>query len=418
MIRSLDAMADRTPASRDRTMDFLRAFSIAAVVLGHWLIGILWWEDGLIYQTSAIGETTGLWLATWVLQVMPIFFFVGGFANMVTYDAYRRRGDSRWAFIRSRMERLLRPSLVFLGAWLAVQVVLHLADVGRPTGPVLWGQTHLLRGMNPPPSTIPFGPLWFLAVYLIVVAISPATIWLHRRFRWWVPAVLAAGPFVVDVFGFGYGMEGLRYLNIPFVLLLPHQLGHFYADGTLQRLPRKVFWAMAVGGLALLVLVTNPWLFEALGGERRFEWFPTIGYYPKSALGTDREPISNAFPPTIVFLLVGIWTIGAVMLLRDRLARWLRRRGPWKAAILGNSVIMTLFLWHMTASLLAILLLWPLGFGREQDTTARWWLERPLWIVVPGLILVVIIAAVGRFERGGFRRRDRSARAERPIRMA
>jgi len=400
MIRSLDAMVDRTPASRDRTMDFLRALSIATVVIGHWMIGILWWEDGLLYQTSAIGETTGLWFATWVLQVMPIFFFVGGFANMITYEAYRRRGDSTWSFIRSRMERLLRPSLVFLGLWLVVQVVMHLADVGRPTGPTLWGDTRLLRGMNPPPSTIPFGPLWFLGVYLVVVAISPITIWLHRRFRWWVVAVLAVGPFVVDLFGFGLDMYRLRYLNIPFVLLLPHQLGHFYADGTFQRLSRRVFWAMAIGGLAGLVLATNPWLFEWLGGEARFRWFPTIGFYPKSALGTDAEPISNAFPPTIVFLLVGIWTIGAVMLLRDPLARWLERRGPWKATILGNSVIMTLFLWHMTAYLLAILLLWPLGFGQQQDSTARWWLERPVWIVVPGLILVGIVALVGRFERG------------------
>lgn len=396
-------------------MDFLRAFSITAVVLGHWLIAILWWEDGLLYQTSAIGETPGLWLATWFLQVMPIFFFVGGFANMTTYDSYRRRGESTWGFIRSRLERLLRPSLVFLGLWLVVQVVMHFSDIGRPTGPVLWGDTRLLRGMNPPPGTLPFGPLWFLGVYLVVVTISPLTIWLHRRFRWWVPAVLAAGPFVVDFLAFGMGMDRLRYLNIPFVLLLPHQLGHFYADGTLQRLPRKVFWGMAIGGLAGLVLATNPWIFEWLGGEGRFRWFPTIGYYPKSALGTDREPISNAFPPTVVFLLVGVWTIGAAMLVRDRLGRWLQRRGPWKATILANTVIMTLFLWHMTAYLLAVLLLWPLAFGRQHDSTLRWWLERPLWIGIPALILVGIVAVVGRFERGGARKEIRTP-PETPLR--
>ena len=91
---SLDALAARTPATRDRYVDFLRAFSIAAVVLGHWLIGIIWWEHGIIRTTSAIGVTSGLWLATWALQVMPLFFFVGGFSNLVTYRAFRRRGDS------------------------------------------------------------------------------------------------------------------------------------------------------------------------------------------------------------------------------------------------------------------------------------------------------------------------------------
>ena len=87
------------------------------------------------------------------------------------------------------------------------------------------------------------------------------------------------------------------------------------------------------------------------------------------------------------------------MLLRDRLTRWLRSPRPWKAAIAVNGVVMTLFLWHMTAYLLAILALWPLGFGHQHVGNARWWLERPLWIVVPGLILLVIILVFGRFER-------------------
>ncbi|MBI4259921.1 MAG: hypothetical protein HY658_05090, partial [Actinobacteria bacterium] len=179
----------------------------------------------------------------------------------------------------------------------------------------------------------------------------------------------------------------------------PHQLGHAYADGGFGGLPRRAYWAMAAGGLAALALLTNPPLFEILGGDARFRWFPGIGYYPKSMLGTDLERISNAYPPTVCYLAVGIWTIGAAMLLRDRLTAWLRRAGPWKAAILGNSVIMTLFLWHMTAYLFAVLLLWPVGLGQAAGGTARWWLERPVWLLVPGAILAAIVAIVGRFER-------------------
>jgi hypothetical protein len=83
--------------------------------------------------------------------------------------------------------------------------------------------------------------------------------------------------------------------------------------------------------------------------------FPHQGTYPKSLLGTDLEAVSNAYPPTLCFLLGGVWSIGAAMLLRDRLSRWLRRPRPWKFTIAVNGVIMTLFLWHMTAYLLAIL---------------------------------------------------------------
>lgn len=60
---------------------------------------------------------------------------------------------------------------------------------------------------------------------------------------------------------------------------------------------------------------------------------------------------------------------------------------------------MTLFLWHMTAYLLAILLLWPLGLGRQQDSTPAWWIERVVWIAVPGAILAGLVAIFGRFER-------------------
>ena len=189
----LDTIVRATPASRDRAMDFLRAASIVAVVCGHWLISINHWEGGVIRSTSAIGVTPGLWLFTWVFQVMPIFFFVGGFSNLVAYDSARRKGESTQTFIRGRLERLLRPSIVFLGLWAIVQVMLHLADVGAPTGPRLWGDTTLLRGMKPPGATIPFGPLWFLGVYLVVVVIAPVTIRLHRRFGLWVPVAMASG---------------------------------------------------------------------------------------------------------------------------------------------------------------------------------------------------------------------------------
>ncbi len=64
-----------------------------------------------------------------------------------------------------------------------------------------------------------------------------------------------------------------------------------------------------------------------------------------------------------------------------------------------NAMIMTLFLWHMTAYLIAILALWPLGFGRQADSTARWWGERPVWELAPAVILTMIVVLVGRFER-------------------
>jgi hypothetical protein len=49
-------------------------------------------------------------------------------------------------------------------------------------------------------------------------------------------------------------------------------------------------------------------------------------------------------------------------------------------------------------------LLWPLGLGHEHEPTARWWLERPVWIALPGLVLVALVSVFGRFETQGRRR--------------
>ena len=402
MTSALDEAVRATPASRDRYVDFLRGASILVVVFGHWLISLIHWDGGVIRSTSAVGKTPGMWAATWLFQVMPVFFFVGGYSNLIAFESARKRGDSVLDFIRSRVRRLLVPSLVLMAVWAVVQVFLHLTDTGAPTGPRV-GDFVLLRGVRPPGQTIPFGPLWFLAVYLVVVSISPLTVWLHQRLRWWVPAVMVAGTVAVDLIGFVGGHPKLRYLNVVFVLLLPHQLGHFYGDGTAQRWSRKVLWGMVGVGLGGLVLLTNSWVFRPF--DDRFAWFPGIGHYPRSLLGTDLEKVSNAYPPTLCFLLVGIWLIGFVLLVRPRLLRWLDKDGPWKATIALNQRIMTLFLWHMTAYLIAILAWWPMGLGRESEPTLRWWAERPVWIVVPGLLLVGLVALFGRFESAGRSRR-------------
>ena len=387
MTSRLDELAARTPSTRDRYVDFLRALSILVVVVGHWLIGVVYWEGGVIGSSSAIGRTPWLWIATWFLQVMPIFFFVGGFSNLVTYRAVHRRGESTWEFVRTRLARLLRPSLVFIAAWAVIQVALHLIDIGSPTTPVL-------RGMRPPGATIPFGPLWFLAVYAGVLVLSPLMVRLHERFGLAVIVVMVTGAVAADAIGFITPFEEARWANVAFVWLLPHQLGFLYADGRITALSRGALWGMALGGLAAMLLLSNP-----IFGEAGRDWFPGIGHYPKSLLGTDVERITNTYPPTIMLVAMTFWSIGIALLLRDRLTRWLQRDRPWKATIFVNSVIMTLFLWHMTAFLLAALVLWPMRFGQQGDATAGWWLERPLWVIVPAIFLTGLVAIFGRFER-------------------
>ena len=87
--RTADRVAAATPAERDRFADLLRVASIVVVVAGHWLMAVVGWRGGRVEAGNAIALAPGLWLATWLLQVMPLFFFVGGLANLVS----ARRGE-------------------------------------------------------------------------------------------------------------------------------------------------------------------------------------------------------------------------------------------------------------------------------------------------------------------------------------
>ena len=76
-------LAERTPEARNRYVDFLRAFSIGVVVLGHWLMAAPSVDrDGLTLSDMLRVSPWTQWL-TWIFMVMPLFFLVGGYSPTV-----------------------------------------------------------------------------------------------------------------------------------------------------------------------------------------------------------------------------------------------------------------------------------------------------------------------------------------------
>jgi hypothetical protein len=360
-------LARSTPASRDRYVDFLRLTSIVVVVLGHWLMAAVTWHGSTFHVGNVVGMTPGLWLATWALQVMPIFFFVGGFANFVALDALERRGQGAGEFIRSRVARLLRPVAVLFAIW--VPAVLALEWLGFD-GRVLRSASRLVCQ-----------PLWFIGVYLCITSLAPCMRRLHHLHRAGTVAALVAIAAAVDVVRFGMGFDALGYLNVLFVWLLAQQLGFFYADGSLTKMRRSSLYAMAGGALATLAALV------------------AFGPYPLSMVGLPGDRISNMSPPTLCLAALTLFQVAIAMLYRPAMQRRLTRHSLWTTVVAGNGVIMTVYLWHLTAALIALTALHWTGMPQLVPASAWWWATRPAWIACALVPLVALVAVFGRYER-------------------
>lgn len=348
-------------AARDRFVDLVRAASMVAVVVGHWLVADLTWTGERIVEVSALREVPAMWPLTWGVVVIPLFFFVGGFANRRSWEGTLRRGEGYAAYLDRRVHRVLAP----VGLYLAVII---------PLGAVVDAAGGLgLRAMG----GLFLQPLWFLGVYLWVVALVPVTLRAHARFGWGVPVAMAVGVALVDVARFGLGVGGISYANAVLVWLLMHQLGYHYAEGSLTR-P----WAMVIGGLAATAALV------------------ALPAYPATMVGVPGGEAGNMHPPTLAITTLGIAQVGAALLLRPRLVRWLERPAAWGLVVRVNLAVVTLYCWHQAALALAARVVLPLGYPHPSPGTPAWWVAHLMWLVVPGAVLLGLVLLVGGAERG------------------
>jgi hypothetical protein len=108
--------------------------------------------------------------------------------------------------------------------------------------------------------------------------------------------------------------------------------------------------------------------------------------------------LSNMSPPTACIMVLTVAQLGALLAVRAPVERWLHRPGPWRATITINVVIMTIFLWHLTALVAAGAALVGLGLPLSPIGSTAWWLERLVWIAGAAAVLVPIVIVLGRFE--------------------
>jgi fucose 4-O-acetylase-like acetyltransferase len=356
------------PNRREPYIDFLRALSLIVVVLWHWVFTILDWRPDGPHATSPLNFTRGLWLATWLFQVMPLFFFIGGYVHLRSWERAQAKGVKMGAFVWRRIRQLLIPASIVLFVWIGLGSLIGLYfdvnGVGRAVKLVV-------------------SPLWFLAVYLGLIALLPVSLWLHRKAGMLALIWLAGGAMLVDVIRFKGDLEAVGWVNMVLVWGLAHQAGFFY-----QRIvdaPRTNDWAILWTGLFGLI---------GLVGS---------GLYPGTMVGVPGERFSNMAPPTFVIVALLLFQIGTIELLRPGMQIRLERPRWKRVNQVLNEFSLPLYLVHTTGLALFLFVAW-LSFGIDMhapsDLDLGWWLSRPLAIIGPLICTVPVLWLFRRLQNG------------------
>jgi hypothetical protein len=376
--RGLAARIDAaTPATRDRTVDALRALAIAGVILGHWLVTALVVTSSRtghgLHDDSPLATMPYLTPVSWIFQTLAIFFLVGGYAAARSYH-----GDYR-SWLRKRLIRLSRPVALLVAVWVPLAAGLYLGGV---SGPAL----HTVL-------TLVLDPLWFLGVFVVLTALTPLAVAMVRR----LGVLAAAIPVIVvaaaDAVRFDLGGPSwVGWINVVAGWMVPYLLGIAWARGAFPgRRGPALLLAGGVAATAALVLFAG---------------------YPASMVGVNGAHISNLNPPTLAVVTFGIAQTGLALLLREPLARLMRRPLAWAAVATANLSAMTLFLWHQTAFLavtMAALLIGRVPGLHTAPSGAIWVAERLAWLPVFAIALAGLWLVFHRAEHAPARRPPRPA---------
>lgn len=353
-----------TPEHRDRTVDALRAVAIVGVVLGHWLVTALVsdpTQPAAIHSESPLSHCAWLAPVSWFFETLGPFFFAGGYAAA---RGLTGRDPKRW--LASRATRLLPPVLALVAVWTAGYLLLRAAQAPGSTLHAVW--------------SVIGHPLWFLAVYLVLTAVTPLLRPLVVRYGLWTALPLLAVVATTDLLRTNGLPTALALADVVAGWLVPYLAGIAVAEGMLPG--RRAGAALLTGGVAAGALLV------------------TVAGYPASAVGVPGDGWSNLDPPSLFALSLAAAQIGLYLLLRPALATLLRRPRLWAPVAALNLVAMTVYCWHQSALLLATfaaMLAGPVP-GLLDAPTGTWIAHRFALLPALAAILALLVALFSRIE--------------------
>jgi surface polysaccharide O-acyltransferase-like enzyme len=343
-------IVDDSAPVRDRAVDVARLAALVVVMFGHCALLLATIDSGGLRIGNLIGALPVIAPLTWVAQVMPLFFLAGGAAG-----AYGWRPGTAWGtWLFTRSQRLCRPVFWYLAAWVVGLFVTRMV-LGAESAAGLGRECVAL--------------LWFLGVYLVVLAFVPALMKLRSAgaVALVVVALLAASA-AVDAIRLAVGSPEAGIANFLFVWLIPVVIGVAYARRLIS--PRA---ALVVAAVALAAQVV-----AAL-----------VGPWDVSLVVTGNEHMSNVSPPTLLLALHCTWMSCLFVAAAGAVRRWAERPRVWRAVAVGNGGAMTLYLWHIPAIAVATFSLHAVGVDAYDVQAPGFWGRLALRAVVFAVVMAI-----------------------------
>ncbi|MEM9466879.1 MAG: acyltransferase [Actinomycetota bacterium] len=360
-------LAAQTRSDRNRAVDFYRAVAMIVVALGHWAaIAAFLDDEGDPAAGNALEYAPSMAWVTWALQVMPLFFVVGGYASAVSLDSFTAKGKGNGAdWVAGRLRRMLAPTVVLAGFWAALFAVGAVAGVSG------------LVGMAAAAAAI---PLWFLANYTIDTGIAPIVRPRYRA-RPVATAATLVGVFAVVQVVHLAGVPHVGHINWVIGWLMFQVAGFAWRDGHLPTGRRLV--AVAATAWTIVVGLT------------------VMGPFPVSMVHVPGLELSPTHPPSIALVVFGVAHSATALAVAPAITRFLERnRRAWAGVVAANSMAMTIYLWHMTAAIGAVAIVWQIGLlPTAQVGSIAWWVQKLPVFGLSTILLALIVAAVSGVER-------------------
>jgi surface polysaccharide O-acyltransferase-like enzyme len=346
------------PRRRELSVDLYRVCAVVFVVVGHWLAASVAYGEGHFIRQNALVELPWTQWLTWIFQVVPVFFLVAGFAGVASWLG--RDGMPFHDWLGYRLRATLGPTTGYVVVVLGVAAVLIVAKVDS----VSLALSAWAVAMH----------LWFIPVYLVLVAATPIAVGAHRRWGLWAPTVLGTVVAATNVLSVSGLAPGLDWINNLLCWAVIYQLG-------------IAWYFRALRGAHLLVLAITAAALVAIAIG--------VGPYPVSLIGVPGQVVQNSAPPSVVMLAFGAAQSALLIAIGGAVTRWLRGSRLGRPLSIANRRTMLLYLWHMIAVVILSLAAYPTGlFPQPALGSAGWWLSRLLWIAVLSVLTAGVLSLV------------------------